>query len=127
MAFKGSTSGGFIYAATITAVQTGANSTYSPSKLQLETYSATARNADQVVLLSDGSTRMGSSSHYVGVTAAGVFSFVGTADFQPPRTSAATEPAAVAGSLNVWRDSANNKVYLIYNDADESQKKIELV
>jgi hypothetical protein len=55
----------------------------------------------------------------------------GIADFtaggiKPYRFSATGAPSAVSGELALWRDSDDHKVYVIYNDPDEGQKKVEL-
>ena len=47
--------------------------------------------------------------------------------FEPPRESADAEPTLSAGEMKIWRDSDDNKVFLVYNDADEGQKKVELI
>lgn len=51
----------------------------------------------------------------------------GSAVFYPHRVRQGTQPTAAVGELLIWSDSATNKVYLVYNDADEGAHKIELI
>lgn len=49
------------------------------------------------------------------------------ARFVPPRVAQSAEPTLVAGQATIWRDTDDGKVYLVYNDTDSGQKKVELV
>lgn len=51
----------------------------------------------------------------------------GLAIATPKRTAQADEPTGEVGKLEIWRDTDDGKVYLIYNDTDSGQKKIELI
>lgn len=47
--------------------------------------------------------------------------------FTPQRVSQALEPTLVVGQAMIWRDTTASKLYLVYNDADAGQKKVELI
>lgn len=42
------------------------------------------------------------------------------------RTAQSAEPTLDNSEIRIWRDSDDGKVYLVYNDAESGQKKIEL-
>ncbi len=83
-------------------------------------------------LFADGGVRIGDSSagaptNFVLFGSTGNQSFNGTAEFHPPRISQAGEPGLSNGELVIWHDSDDNKVYMVYDDATEGAKKIELI
>jgi hypothetical protein len=49
-----------------------------------------------------------------------------SAPFLPRRVSQSAQPTPASGELLIWRDSDDNKVYLVYNDPDAGVKKVEL-
>ena len=44
----------------------------------------------------------------------------------PDRTSQSTQPTINTGELRMWRDTDDDKTYLIYNDPDVGARKVEL-
>ncbi len=52
--------------------------------------------------------------------------YCANATFIPMRTSQSSEPTLAEGEMRIWRDSDDGKVYLVYNDEDSGQKKVEL-
>jgi hypothetical protein len=46
--------------------------------------------------------------------------------FKPRRLSQSAQPTPETGEMLVWRDSDDNKTYLLYNDSDEGARKVEL-
>jgi len=47
--------------------------------------------------------------------------------FYPPRLSQSPQPTPATNELLVWRDTDDNKTYLVYNDTDEGVRKVELI
>uniref|UniRef100_A0A6M3KZ35 Uncharacterized protein n=1 Tax=viral metagenome TaxID=1070528 RepID=A0A6M3KZ35_9ZZZZ len=75
-----------------------------------------------------GLSRFGdSTTNYTSINSTGDLSFVGSAGFYPVRLAQSAEPAADTGEMIIWRDTDDGKVYIIYNDADSGQVKIELI
>lgn len=56
----------------------------------------------------------------------GDLSFAGSAAFLPPRVSQSAEPTPDSGALLVWRDTDDDKTYLVYNDPDVGVRKVEM-
>ena len=46
--------------------------------------------------------------------------------FKLTRVSQADEPTLESGQLMIWRDSDDGKIYLVFNDPDSGQKKVEM-
>jgi len=74
-----------------------------------------------------GSLKVGTSTNHAEITEAGDVKFAGSAGFYPPRLSQSAEPSPDTAELIVWRDSDDNKTYLVYNDTDEGVRKVELI
>ncbi|MCP4651574.1 MAG: hypothetical protein GY853_16040 [PVC group bacterium] len=79
------------------------------------------------------------SSYGIRITKNAIFTQIGTQDltvvkeddksdyiFSPKRVAQSLEPTAETGEMMFWRDTDDGKVYLIYNDTDSGQKKVEL-
>jgi len=71
---------------------------------------------DNAVPFGTGSYRF-SEGHFVDLIAYTIF--------KPPRISQSDEPTLGSGEMKIWRDPDDNKVYLVYNDPDEGQGKLE--
>ena len=59
----------------------------------------------------------GGATTYANISNTGDLSFVGTAEFHPPRVSQSAQPTPSVGELQIWRDPDDNKTYLIYKTA----------
>jgi len=86
-------------------------------------------NGSNSLTIGDGGT-----TNYANYASNGDLSFAGSAGFYPRRISQATIPAAGTGATQIdtgevaiWHDSDDNEVFLIYNDATEGVKTIELI
>lgn len=66
------------------------------------------------------------NTNYATIGTTGNLTFTGSAEFHPPRVSASAQPTPSVGELQIWRDSDDNKTYLIYNDTDEGVRKVEM-
>ena len=47
--------------------------------------------------------------------------------FIPRRLSQSAQPTPAVGEIIIWRDTDDNKTYLVYNDTDEGVRKVELI
>ena len=47
--------------------------------------------------------------------------------FIPRRLSQSAEPTPAVGELIIWRDTDDNKTYIVYNDTIEGVRKVELI
>ena len=73
------------------------------------------------------SVRIGNAiTNYAEIGSTGNLKFVGSAEFHPPRVSQSAQPTPSVGELMVWRDTDDNKTYLVYNDTDEGVRKTEM-
>lgn len=70
--------------------------------------------------------RVGSTDNYTDIASDGDISFGGTASFYPRRISQSAEPTPNDGELIIWRDTDDDKTYLIYDDEDVGTRKVEL-
>ncbi len=52
--------------------------------------------------------------------------YTNAAYFKPRRVSQSAIPTPDANELMVWRDSDDNKTYLVYNDTDEGVRSVEM-
>jgi hypothetical protein len=77
--------------------------------------------------LTASSAELGGAADKVTIGTDGDVRFEGGAAFYVPRVAQATEPALGAGKMAVWRDTDDGSMWLLYNDADSGQVKIELV
>lgn len=53
--------------------------------------------------------------------------FTNGAYFKPRRVSQSAIPTPDANELMIWRDSDDNKTYLVYNDTDEGVRSVEMI
>lgn len=88
-----------------------------------------------VYILKDGTLRWGITpgANYLQVAPNGDITFVGTAGFYPRRLSQAAIPASGVGATQIdvgeyliWRDTDDNKTYLVYNDTDVGVRSVEM-
>jgi hypothetical protein len=69
---------------------------------------------------------VGSSNNHLDASTLGNLSFVGNSGFYPRRISQSAQPTISDGEMVVWRDSDDDKVYIIYDDVNAGPKKVEL-
>lgn len=101
------------------------NSTASTIKLGINAGDLTISATE---MLWNGTAKLGDGggTNYLQINATGDVTFAGSAGFYPVRIAQADEPNADTGELIIWRDTDDGKIYLIYNDTDSGQKKVEL-
>ena len=45
---------------------------------------------------------------------------------RPKRSSQSAQPTPISGELRVWRDTDDDKTYLVYTDPDVGARKVEM-
>ena len=68
----------------------------------------------------------GGTTNYLEIEGTGNLKFNGSAEFHPPRVAQSAIPTPSVGELQVWRDTDDGKVYVVYNDTDSGVKSVEL-
>ena len=127
----------------ITVSGQGRNSEINDVKLTINNFMV--RNGKILYCYSDGNDKYATLQHddtnFVITVSSGVISLASDvvigaekdldcatngAYFKPRRVSQAAEPTPESGELLIWRDTDDDKTYIVYNDPDVGARKVEL-